>query len=77
MWLTWVHVPRANTAVAQVKWELWKEHQATWRTNGLADLKYKVLQKRQLCDTHRAMMVTVDVGLNNHWSDTVETPPQA
>lgn len=61
----------------QVKWELWKEHESTWRTNGLADLKYKVVDKRHLCDTHRAMMVTVDVKLNDHWSDTMETPPRA
>lgn len=55
----------------QVKHELLKEHAATWKTNGLEDLKYSVLSERPLCDSHRAIMVTVDVQLNGHWSDTV------
>ena len=28
----------------QMKWEALKEHEATWKTNGLADLKYTLLE---------------------------------
>ena len=31
-----------------VKWEALDEHETTWRTNGLADLKYKVLNVKHL-----------------------------
>ena len=50
-----------------VKWEALEEHEATWKTNGLANLKYKVLDTTRLND--QATKVTVDVLLNNHWAD--------
>jgi len=55
----------------QLKWELLKEHDATWKTNGLSDLTYSVLNKTSLDpDTNKATKVTVDVKLNgNHWSN--------
>mmetsp|Transcript_7047 Transcript_7047/g.13289 ORF Transcript_7047/g.13289 Transcript_7047/m.13289 type:complete len:482 (-) Transcript_7047:1194-2639(-) len=65
-----------------VKWEALKEHESTWRTNGLADLKYSILKMESLVDglrnsenekddsKPRATKITVDVKLNgNHWSN--------
>lgn len=37
-----------------VKWEALKEHDATWRTNGLADLKYSILKVESLDDAAAA-----------------------
>lgn len=60
-----------------VKWEALEEHDKTWRTNGLADLRYKVLKTEALDDDDeeagevaKAKKITVDVQLNgNHWSN--------
>ena len=43
------------------------EHEATWRTNGLSDLKYSVQGTRML--SANCTVFTVDVHLNDHWSD--------
>ena len=57
-----------------VKWEALEEHEKTWRSNGLADLQYKVLESSALDDKvpakSKATKVTVDVKLNgNHWAN--------
>jgi hypothetical protein len=53
-----------------VKWELKDEHESTWKTNGLSDLKYSVLSQVPLDDGKKATKVTVDVKLNgNHWTN--------
>ena len=53
-----------------VKWELAEEHEKTWKTNGLADLKYAVLQTQNLNDSEHATKITVDVKMNgNHWTN--------
>jgi len=57
-----------------VKWEALDEHDATWKTNGLSDLKYEVTGTTQLDGLDRekskATKVTVDVLLNgNHWAN--------
>ena len=63
---------RANKSwKCMVKWELEDEHKATWKTNGLVDLKYKVLQTVPFKDAaQHASKITVDVQLNgNHWTN--------
>jgi len=53
-----------------VKWEAADEHAATWKTNGLADLKYTLLSQQHLDDAKKSTKYTVDVRLNgNHWSN--------
>jgi hypothetical protein len=53
-----------------VKWEALEEHDKTWKTNGLADLKYKLIEKSYLDDTKKTTKLHVDVQLNgNHWSN--------
>jgi N-terminal domain of galactosyltransferase len=53
-----------------VKWELKDEHESTWKTNGLSDLKYAVLTKTSLDETNHATKFTVEVKLNgNHWTN--------
>lgn len=58
-----------------VKWEALEEHDKNWKTNGLADLQYKVLKKTPLDSKDptraRATKITVDVKLNpnNHWAN--------
>lgn len=54
-----------------VKWELNDEHEKTWKTNGLADLKYSVLKTTELEDgNHHASKISVDVKLNgSHWTN--------
>jgi hypothetical protein len=55
----------------QMKWEALKEHEATWKTNGLADLKYTLLETTMLDATKNASKLTVDVKLNgNQWDST-------
>jgi hypothetical protein len=49
------------------KWEVLDEHATTWRANGLADLKYSVTDTREM--SRNCTVFTVDVQLNNHWSD--------
>ncbi|CAM9827072.1 unnamed protein product [Ectocarpus sp. 13 AM-2016] len=53
----------------QVKKEALEEHSKTWRQNGLADLKYKVLGRTSLAKGTEK--ITVEVGLNGHWTDTI------
>lgn len=53
-----------------VKWEAADEHEATWKTNGMADLKYSVLKTQHLDEGKKSSKITVDVKLNgNHWSN--------
>jgi hypothetical protein len=53
-----------------VKWEALEEHEKTWRTNGLADLKYSVLESKPLDENKKATKITVDVQLNgDHWAN--------
>ena len=55
-----------------VKWEALEEHETTWRSNGMADLKYSVLETKELLldDSKKATKVTVDVKLNgDHWAN--------
>uniref|UniRef100_A0A7S1UR56 WW domain-containing protein n=1 Tax=Grammatophora oceanica TaxID=210454 RepID=A0A7S1UR56_9STRA len=53
-----------------VKWEALEEHDKTWKVNGLADLKYKVLENAFMDATKNASKVHVDVKLNaNHWAN--------
>ena len=53
-----------------VKWEALEEHSTTWKTNGLADLKYTLLETKPLDNTKKADKLTVDVKLNgNHWTN--------
>lgn len=53
-----------------VKWEVLNEHEATWKQNGLADLKYSLLSSSPLFDQPKATKFTVDVKLNgDHWSN--------
>jgi hypothetical protein len=55
------------------KWEALEEHDKTWRTNGLADLSYKVESKEEnLQGVKNACLVSVDVQLNpdNHWTNS-------
>lgn len=53
-----------------VKWEAAEEHEATWKTNGLADLNYKLLESKTLNEAKTATIYTVDVKLNGtHWSN--------
>lgn len=51
------------------KHEVLQEHDATWRTNGLRDLKYIELERRTLDPKGKCVKITVDVMLNGHWSD--------
>lgn len=53
-----------------VKWELLDEHAKTWKSNGLADLRYSVLIETPLDEKRKSSKITVDVKLNgNHWSN--------
>jgi len=58
-----------------VKWEALEEHDKNWKTNGLADLQYKVLNTTPLDSKDplkaKATKITVDVKLNpkNHWAN--------
>lgn len=51
-----------------VKWELQEEHESTWKTNGLADLKYDVVSQEKL--NSWASKITVNLKLNGtHWTN--------
>ena len=53
-----------------VKWEALEEHDKTWKTNGLVDLKYKILAETPLDDHKKSTKLTVDVMLNgSHWAN--------
>ena len=43
------------------------EHEKTWFTNGLYDLKYKELNRVYLNDY--SSKITIDILLNSHWTD--------
>lgn len=62
---------RANKSwKCMVKWELEAEHAQTWKTNGLADLKYSLIETKDLHESKKATKSTVDVKLNgNHWTN--------
>jgi hypothetical protein len=58
------------------KWEALEEHEKTWRSNGLSDLSYSILDTKDLdserrnADRSRATLVSVDVKLNGtHWTN--------
>jgi len=54
----------------QVKWEMKDEHAATWKTNGLVDLKYSLQKETPLDKDGKATKLTVEVKLNgNHWTN--------
>jgi len=51
------------------KHEVLAEHDRTWRTNGLKNLHYKELSRVALDKQGKCLKITVDVELNNHWTD--------
>lgn len=51
------------------KHEVLAEHDATWRVNGLRDLKYTEIARKALDPAGKGTKVTVDVMLNGHWTD--------
>lgn len=51
------------------KHEVLAEHDATWRSNGLHDLKYTEVARKALDPAGKCIKVTVDVMLNGHWTD--------
>ncbi len=61
---------RDNKWKCMVKNELLEEHKDTWRNNGLNTLKYTVKKKTSLHSSNLAEKITVNLPLNNHWSDT-------
>ena len=50
-----------------VKWELLNEHEKLWRVNGLSDLKYTIVERKEMGD--KCSRITIDLGRNGHWSD--------
>ena len=53
-----------------VKWELLDEHDKTWQTNGLSDLRCSVMKQSPLDEQKKSTKITVDVQLNgDHWSN--------
>lgn len=52
----------------QKKWEVQNEHAKTWRSNGLSDLRYEVTKEERIINDY-CTKITVDVMLNNHWTD--------
>jgi hypothetical protein len=60
------------------KTEVLQEHADTWHINGLSDLKYSEISRQYIDEkglsedsTATAVIVTVDVHLNEHWTDLV------
>jgi hypothetical protein len=54
------------------KTEVLDEHEQSWITNGLSSLAYaEVGRVRVGSDTAGSVKITVDVGLNGHWTDLV------
>lgn len=47
--------------------EVLSEHNSTWKNNGLKDLLYREISRRQM--NEHATIITVDLGLNSHWTD--------
>jgi len=64
-----------STLKCMNKNEMLEEHQETWRSNGLSSLNYKELYLVKIGDNDNACSkkVTVDILLNDHWSDLVCT----
>lgn len=60
-----------RTWKCMVKWEALGEHEQTWKTNGMSDLKYTLLGTAPIDPyPESATKYTVDVKLNgNHWSN--------
>ena len=57
-----------------VKWEALEEHESTWQSNGLRDLKYDIKGINKLDQDDgagsKATLLNVDVKLNgNHWAN--------
>jgi len=54
-----------------LKWEALDEHEKTWRSNGLASLRYnEEARSDSLHESGKVTKVTVDVELNgDHWSN--------
>ncbi len=57
------------------KTEVLKEHETTWRTNGLVvegggPLSYREVSRTESAERH-LLHVVVDVQLNGHWTDAV------
>lgn len=55
------------------RWELLKEHSSTWRTNGISSFYAKeefTELKREYMNDY-SVKVTVELALNNHWSDSL------
>lgn len=50
-----------------MKRELLKEHQRTWKKNGLKSLAYEYVDAMSISD--HCTKITVDLGPNGHWSD--------
>merc|ERR1711918_18282 len=51
------------------KWELKDEHEASWRVNGLHDLNYDIISSSFLNKV--TVKYTIELALNNHWTDKV------
>ena len=51
----------------KVKRELLKEHQKTWKKNGLKSLKYEFLDAVAISE--HCTKITMDLGPNGHWTD--------
>jgi len=51
------------------KTELLKEHNETWKENGLNQTTYKTLKIKNYIPVTKCYKITVEIGLNGHWSD--------
>lgn len=51
------------------KQEVLEEHESSWRTNGLANLSFKLIDKSWL--NKFTIKIVVDVSENGHWTDLV------
>lgn len=51
------------------KHEVLDEHEGTWQSNGLRDLKYEEVSRKALDADGHSSRITVDVMLNKHWTD--------
>lgn len=47
--------------------EVLSEHEATWGTNGLSDLRYTIVENTSLSE--HTKRVLVNLHLNGHWTD--------
>ncbi len=53
-----------------IKYELLVQHEESWKTNGLSDLDYNILNETQNYINNNTKKILVDVKLNaNHWSN--------